>query len=182
MIRALIYDLDNTIFPVRSISDELFAGLFKLIDENTRDIDKNDINSAKEEITRRPFQKIADEYGFSDELKQQATELLRRLTYDKPIIPFDDYRYIKGLQADKFLVTTGFMKLQSSKVKMLGLATDFKQVYIVDPDTTDKTKKDIFKEILRKYNYKPDEVLVIGDDPESEISEAKKTRYKNRVI
>ncbi|RYE19390.1 MAG: HAD family hydrolase [Sphingobacteriales bacterium] len=178
MIRALIYDLDNTVYPVKSISEDLFADLFKLIDENTEGISQNDINSAKEEVTRRPFQKIADEYGFSEELKQQATELLRTLTYNKPMEPYADYIYVKSFQPDKFLVTTGFIKMQSSKVKMLGIAGDFKQVYIVDPDTTDKTKKDIFEGILQKYNYKTNEVLVIGDDPESEISEAKKVGIK----
>ncbi|RYE20640.1 MAG: HAD family hydrolase [Sphingobacteriales bacterium] len=173
MIRALIIDLDNTIYPVKSISDELFGGLFKLIDDLAEGISKADIAAAKEEVTRRPFQKIADEYGFSDEMKQQAVELLKVLTYDKLMQPYDDYKHIKTLQTDKFLVTTGFIKMQTSKVKMLGVAADFKQVYIVDPETTDKTKRHIFADILKKYNYKNEEVLVVGDDPESEIKEAK---------
>ncbi|RYY33135.1 MAG: HAD family hydrolase [Sphingobacteriaceae bacterium] len=172
MIRALIYDLDNTIYPVKSISDELFAGLFKIIDEDPG-LSKADIAAAKEEVTRRPFQKIADEYGFSNDLKQQGIELLETLTYNKPMQAFDDFKYVKSLQVDKFLVTTGFIRMQSSKVKMLDIAADFKKVYIVDPQTTDKTKRHFFLNILEKYNYSKDEVLVVGDDPESEIKEAK---------
>lgn len=173
MIRALIYDLDNTIYPVKSISDELFAELFNLMDEYADSVDQSDMAAAKEEVTRRPFQKIADEYGFSDELKQKAVEHLRELTYDKPMQAFDDYKYVKSLQVDKFLVTTGFTKMQTSKVKLLDLNSDFKQIYIVDPETTDKTKRHIFLDIIEKYKYNKDEVLVVGDDPESEIKEAK---------
>lgn len=173
MIRALIYDLDNTIYPVKSISDELFADLFNLMDEYADGVNKSDMAAAKEEVTRRPFQKIADEYGFNDELEQKAIEHLRQLTYDKPMQAFDDYKYVKSLQVDKFLVTTGFTRLQTSKVKMLNLDSDFKQIYIADPETTEKTKRHFFLDILNKYNYKKEEVLVIGDDPESEIKEAK---------
>ncbi|GAA4920424.1 HAD family hydrolase [Mucilaginibacter defluvii] len=178
MIRALIYDLDNTIYPVESIADEVFAGLFKLIDNQAEGISSSDIQTAKNELTRRPFQKVADEYGLSDDLKAQAAELLRNLTYNKPMQAFDDYRYVKTLAVDKFLVTTGFVKLQNSKVKMLGIVGDFKQIYVVDPESTEKTKRQMFTQILEKFNYKAEEVLIIGDDPESEIKEAKAVGIK----
>ena len=42
-------------------------------------------------------------------------------------------------------------------------------MYIIDPATTDKVKKDIFKEILQSKDYYPHEEMVIGDDPDSEI-------------
>lgn len=178
MIRALIYDLDNTVYPAKSIAGELFADLFKLIEEQGDGLSSSDIETAKEEMTKRPFQKIADELGFSDSLIEQATELLRNLTYNKPMLAYDDYRYVKTLPVDKFLVTTGFVKLQNSKIKMLNVAGDFKQIYVVDPDSTEKTKRHMFTQILEKYNYSADEVLIIGDDPESEIKEAKAVGIK----
>ncbi|MCC8409053.1 HAD family hydrolase [Mucilaginibacter sp. UR6-1] len=178
MIRALIYDLDNTIYPVESIADDVFAGLFKLIDDLAEGISASDIQTAKNELTRRPFQKVADQFGFSDDLKEQAAELLRNITYNKPMQAYDDYRYVKTLAVEKFLVTTGFVKLQNSKVKMLGIAGDFKQIYVVDPDSTEKTKRHIFTQILEKFNYKAEEVLIVGDDPESEIKEAKAVGIK----
>jgi putative hydrolase of the HAD superfamily len=59
--------------------------------------------------------------------------------------------------------------MQQSKIRSLGINDDFKEVFIIDNTKTDKVKKDIFEEILKKYDYKPEEVLVVGDDPESEI-------------
>ena len=35
-----------------------------------------------------------------------------------------------------------------------------------------RTEKDVFSDILLRYTYQPDEVLVIGDDPDSEIKAA----------
>jgi putative hydrolase of the HAD superfamily len=76
MKRVLILDLDNTIYPVSSIADHLFAKLFKLIDENLGEADRQAAEKAKHELTRRPYQHVADEFGFSDELKQQGMQML----------------------------------------------------------------------------------------------------------
>ena len=66
-------------------------------------------------------------------------------------------------------MTTGFYKLQKSKIDASGVRKDFREVYIIDPATTAKVKKDIFKEILQSNGYCPHEEMVIGDDPDSEI-------------
>jgi putative hydrolase of the HAD superfamily len=62
--------------------------------------------------------------------------------------------------------------MQQSKVKGLQLEKDFKEIFIIDPTTTGESKKNVFEKIMNKYAYKPEEVLVIGDDPESEIKAA----------
>ena len=169
MKRALILDLDNTIYPVSSIADKLFGPLFKLIDEELGEEDSQAAEKAKHELTRRPYQHVADEYGFSEELKAKGTELLRNCTYEEPMQAYAEYNDIRTIPIDKFLVTTGFTKLQMSKVRMLDIAGDFKKVYVVDPDQSGQTKGDIFKKIMQENGYTTEEVLVIGDDPQSEI-------------
>jgi putative hydrolase of the HAD superfamily len=79
MKRVLILDLDNTIYPVSSIADHLFARLFKLIDENLGEADRQAAQNAKEELTRRPYQHVADEFGFSHELKEQGMQMLANI-------------------------------------------------------------------------------------------------------
>jgi putative hydrolase of the HAD superfamily len=173
MKRALILDLDNTIYPVNSIADKLFKELFDLIDNDLGEQDKQAANKAKEELTRRPYQQVADEFGFSEELKSKGTELLRNLTYDEPMQAYKEYEDIRSIDIDKYLVTNGFTKLQLSKVDALNIRNDFKNVYVVDPDESDKTKGDIFKKIMSENGYSTEEVLVIGDDLQSEIKFAK---------
>lgn len=166
--KALILDLDNTIYSAQSIGDELFKTLFELI-ENSGEF-SGDMNEIRADIMRKPFQLVAEEYQFSESLNRQSTELLQDLTYEGEIEPFEDYAELKKLPIDKFLVTTGFMKLQQSKVQGLNLDADFKEIHIIDPASSKLSKKDVFIGIVKRYEYELAEVLVIGDDPYSEIS------------
>jgi putative hydrolase of the HAD superfamily len=172
MKRALILDLDNTIYPVSSIADNLFAQFFELLEQHP-DLDPSIIHNAKIEITRRPFQHVADDFNFSPSLKNKGVELLKTISYNEPMQPYPDYAHIRKIELDKFLVTTGFTNLQNSKVKQLGLTGDFKEIHIIDPEISTKTKQDVFKELMDKYGYAPADLLVIGDDPLSEIQAAR---------
>jgi len=172
MKRALILDLDNTIYPVSSIADNLFKQLFELIDQYSDEMDYENIERAKYELTRRPYQLVADECNFCEELKNKGMELLKNVTYDLPMKPYEAYQHIRTIPLHKFLVTTGFTKLQRSKIKMLDIEGDFEEVHIVDPEVTDWKKKDVFQDIMDRHHYSPEDVLVIGDDPESEIKAA----------
>jgi len=168
--KAVIFDLDNTIYSVHSIGEEVFASLFALILKNGNHA--QNIDKIKDEIMRKPFQLVAREYDFSEDLTTKGTALLKDLEYTGKIEPFDDYRFVKDLAVDKFLVTTGFLKLQQSKIEGMKIRNDFKEIHIVDPSTSDQTKKDVFGEIIETYGYDKSEVLVVGDDPHSEIKAA----------
>jgi putative hydrolase of the HAD superfamily len=171
MKKALILDLDNTIYPVSSIQENLFGELFHFIDvaEHLSVQVKLD---AKDELTRRPYHWVAEKYNFGDELKDKGNNLLKNIAYERPMQPFEDYAYLRSIPLLKFLVTTGFTRLQWSKVKMLDIEKDFAEIHIVDPELSTQTKKDVFADILSRHNLNTEEVLVIGDDPESEIKAA----------
>ncbi|AKD04706.1 HAD family hydrolase [Pontibacter korlensis] len=169
--KALILDLDNTIYPVPSIGDELFKPLFDLITDCGEY--KGEFEEIKKDMMRIPFQKVAKKYEFSEQLTEKGDQLLKDLTYDKEMSPFEDYATIRDISCKKFLVTTGYTKMQQSKVDRLGLEKDFDEVHIVDPSISGKTKKDIFKDILDRHGFDATDVLVVGDDPESEIKAGK---------
>ena len=120
---------------------------------------------------RTPFRLVAQRFGFSNELTAEAIALQENLEYHDPIATFEDYPEIKNIPGERFLVTTGFEKMQFSKIKQMGIENDFKEIHVVNPVLT--SKKEVFADILKRYNYSPDEVLVVGDDPESEIAAAK---------
>jgi putative hydrolase of the HAD superfamily len=73
---------------------------------------------------------------------------------------------------DKYLVTTGFRNMQQSKVDRMGLQHDFLEIHIVDPSTSNKTKKDVFADIVQRHGYAKEDVLIVGDDLHSEIKAA----------
>ena len=168
-VKAIIYDLDNTLFPVSAIGEKLFGPVFKLIEQSGQHHDQMD--AIKYATMRTPFRIVAQRNNLSRELTNKAIELQETLTYNEPIDPFEDYPEIKNITADRFLVTTGFKNMQMSKIRQLGIANDFNEVHVVNPVET--SKKEVFADILTRYDYAPHEVLVVGDDPESEIKAAK---------
>ena len=168
--KALLLDLDNTIFPVPQIGHRLFAPLFELLEQEG--IPTHELNKIKDEVMRRPFQLVAEEHHFNEDLTSKCIEVLKELSYNDPIEPYEDYVHIQRLPHDKFIVTTGFRKMQQSKVDQLGLARDFKEVHIIDPTTTKQLKKDVFAEIVHRHGYAKEDVLIIGDDLHSEIKAA----------
>lgn len=172
MKKALILDLDNTLFSTPSIGDKLFADLYYLLEINGNEFE-GDLEDIKKDINRKPFTVVAKQYNMSQLLYNEALKLLVNLTYNEPIEPFSDYNEVNKIACDKFLVTSGFPKLQNSKVRQLGIENDFKEIFIVDTVMTNNTKKKVFEGILHDFNYDASEVIVIGDDPESEISAAK---------
>jgi putative hydrolase of the HAD superfamily len=172
MKKAIIFDLDNTIYPVSSIADNLFNQLFALIDAKAVHLSAETIGAAKDELKRRHYRLVAEKFGFGDALTDEGENLLKDMAYQLPMQPFEDYPPLKELPQDKFLVTTGFTKLQWSKVEQLGIKEDFKEIHIVDPMLSKQSKKDVFADIIERHQYLKEEVLVIGDDPESEIKAA----------
>ena len=64
------------------------------------------------------------------------------------------------------------MKMQQSKVDAMHLQSDFKEIHIIDPETTNKVKKDLFIELVGRHNYDKSQVLITGDDLYSEIKAA----------
>jgi len=167
--KAIIYDLDNTIFPVSSIGDKLFGPLFDLITESGQHNDSMD--AIKYAIMRTPFRIVAQRHNFSDELTQKGIDIQETIDYKDEMNTFEDYPEIKNIPGERFLVTTGFRTMQLSKIRQLGITEDFKEVHVINPVET--TKREVFADILKRYDYQPDEVLVVGDDPESEIAAAK---------
>lgn len=169
--KAIILDLDNTIYPVSSIGDRLFKSLFSLILESGEY--KGDFGQIRFEIMRRPFQYIADEFLFSESLKADCFKLLANLTYDDKMQPFEGYQTLLTLPCRRFLVTTGYTKMQHSKIQQLGIENDFEAIFVIDPDQSNLTKRDLFEKILADHNLNIYDVLVVGDDLNSEILHAK---------
>jgi putative hydrolase of the HAD superfamily len=168
--KAIIYDLDNTIYPVHSIGESLFEPFLKLLNEYGAHADN--INAIKNDMMRKPYQVVAAEHNFNAELNERGLDLIQTMTYTGPINYFEDYPLIKNIPAERFLVTTGFYDLQYSKINGMGIADDFLEIHVVDPLTTNRTKQDVFVDIMRRHAYTVHDVLVVGDDPASEIKAA----------
>jgi len=166
-MKLLIFDLDNTLF-------DTYGQLgVRVIDDIVRRMKKAGLTPIQEnEIRRRysftSFRVIAKELRLSSELSDIGMEAYTDMDLSH-ITPFPDINVIKGLKQKKVLVTSGSRDVQLKKVKILKMKDLFDEV-IVDEANSLENKQRIFAELVQKYEVKPEEVLVIGDNNESEIS------------
>lgn len=170
MKKALIFDLDDTIYPTKSVADEMHADLYELIRPH---VSEEVFQHIREDILTTPFQKVADRYALNKQLKEAGLKLCLDMDFNGSMETFEDYKFAMDNNAQKFLVTAGYTKLQKSKIRQLGIEKDFKEIIIADPYTSNLSKADVFKQIMDRHQYTPADVLVIGDNPESEIASAK---------
>ncbi len=169
MKRAYFVDLDNTIYFTAPYVDVLMKPLFDLLEDEGLGVDGPKFEEAKKEMMRKPFQKVAETFGFPQEMIKKGIHFLQHYEVQSPLKVHEEYRYIQALPGDKFIVTAGFERMQRSKLPLLGIESDIKELYVVDLTRKKETKKDGFLYLLEKYKLDPKEVLVIGDDETSEI-------------
>jgi len=169
MKKAYFIDLDNTIYFTKPNVDVLLGPLYAFLEKEDLGINKADFERAKQEMLRIPFQKVANKYNFNAQATENAIGFLKERELTQPMDVHNEYHYIKTLQGLKIVVTAGFQKTQSTKLDMLGITADFDELFVVDNTKMPGTKKDAFLVLMRKYKLSPTDILVIGDDADSEI-------------
>jgi putative hydrolase of the HAD superfamily len=169
-VKAVIFDLDNTIYPVAPFGERMFSSLFRLIEENGGYT--GTMEEIRTEVMKTPYPKVASMFRFSDALKAECLRLLENLPVDFTLEPFEDYPKARNLPSRKFLVTSGFKTLQYNKIKSLGIENDFEEIHIADHTTPRSSKKEVFADIMSRHGFESYELVVVGDDPNSEIQAA----------
>lgn len=167
---AIILDLDYTIFQTNSIDRKVTDPFFEnlLTNLNPFFTDK-EIERIFEDLWKDSWDVVIDRYRIPKGIFAKSVKVLESSPLELEISTYTDYQYIKNYSIDKFLVTTGLTFLQKAKIKALNLENDFKEIIINDRLIEVKTKLDIFRELIEKYNLVPEKTYVIGDNHDSEI-------------
>ncbi|WP_258100105.1 HAD family hydrolase [Marinoscillum pacificum] len=182
MIKALILDLDDTIYPTKSLGAENFEGFFDLLSRYNDSVSEDDLNRAKHMMWVKPIHVVAEEFGFSERMYEKSMEFFHQPDFRFEIQPFEDFLEIINLELPMYLVTTGPVQLQEPKIDSLKIRHLFVQIIIDDPMHSSGGKIEAFREILQNHLLDPSEVLVIGDNPESEIKAAKELGITTALI
>lgn len=172
MTKAIIFDLDSCLSAADEVGRDLYEPAFEAIRKaNHGVISEAALNEAFEEAWRIPFDVIARTHGFSKEMFEAGWDEFTRIVVTKPMRGYGDLDVLKELAPPKFLVTSGFRRLQESKVAMLGIGPLFAEVLIDAIDESHRVHKEgFFKRILETHALSPSEALVVGDNPDSEIA------------
>ena len=171
MIKALIFDLDNCLAAANEVGEDLFAPAFAAMkNANRGTLTDDQLAEAFQEIWRHPLDFVASKFGFSQEMLAAGWKVFSQTVVERPMKGYGDLAILRELPFDLYLVTSGFRALQESKVKALQVAELFRGIEIDAIDEDDrKGKQGIFTSILERKGLRPEEVIVVGDNPDSEI-------------
>jgi putative hydrolase of the HAD superfamily len=172
MIKAMIFDLDSCLAAANEVGDQLLAPAFQAIREANRGaVSEVALTAAFADCWRFPFDFVADKYGFSPAMRAAGVQALSQTEVQQPMHGYGDLAVLAELPVKLFLVTSGFRRLQESKVKALGIGYLFTKIHVDAIDEPGpKGKLGAFQEILKAHQLLPREVLVVGDNPDSEIA------------
>lgn len=174
-IQAIIFDLDNCLAPGKAVGNDFFDAVFNLwSDDRTSHLSEKDIENAVADFWVHPTDWVAKKYGFSEILIRATFRQLSKMGATSPIAGYSDLFLLAEFPQTLYLVTSGFKTLQQSKIQHLGIKNQFKQIFVDDVLATNRLgKKGLFKQIAQQGNYAPEHLLVVGDNPESELKAGK---------
>jgi FMN phosphatase YigB (HAD superfamily) len=172
MTKAIIFDLDSCLSAADEVGRNLYQPAFDAIrNANHGTIPESSLDEALEESWRIPFDVIAKTHGFSKEMFEAGWNMFKQITVTKPMHGYGDLHVLKELSPAKYLVTSGFRRLQESKVDMLGVRPLFTEILIDAIDEPNRIHKEgLFKQILESRHLHPRDVLIVGDNADSEIA------------
>ena len=180
MIRAAVFDLDNTLYDSTTIPRELLAPCVLAVRRaniGPQAVPADVLESAIQAAYRFGFLTVAQRRELPAFLRMAWREVYQHIRITGPLHPYPDVLpALDALPLLKLLLTTGFRGIQESKIEALGIAGRFEAVYIdtLDGGTLDggigMGKRRLLEEILVTHRLAPEETLVIGDSPENEIA------------
>lgn len=172
MTKALIFDLDNCLAPATEVGKDLYEPAFQAIREaNDGTVPGEVLEEALAEAWRHPLDWVAAKYGFSAAMLDAGRQVFTAMEVKRPMHAYDDLASIVDLPVQRFLVTSGFRRLQESKIKALGLAPLFTSTFVDALDEPERLGKGgLFEKILADHKLSPAEVMVVGDSAHSEIA------------
>jgi FMN phosphatase YigB (HAD superfamily) len=174
MIRALICDLDNTLYSARSVPRATLQPLFDAVraaNQAGAILPEPQLDDALEACWDRSFDEVARDYALPPALCQAWAAAAVQLQVTEPLQLYPDISVLWTLSLRLFLVTTGYRRFQESKIAALNLADRFHAIYVDALGETIRTGKEgLFRRLIAEHQLRPRDVVVLGDNEDSEIA------------
>lgn len=170
-----IFDLDNCLIDARSVGP-LFEPAFEAVRRaNQGALAPAVLEAALNQCWYTAFDLVADRYGFTPAMRAAGWGEFLQMEVRTPLQGYPDLALVPSIPLRRYLVTSGFRRLQNSKIDALGIRPWFEDV-IIDAldDKDDETapphgKRPVFERILAREGCTPQQLLVVGDNPLSEL-------------
>lgn len=171
MIKAVFFDLDNCLAAADETGRGHFAPMYAAVRAaNHGALEEAGLEAAFEDTWVHAFDFVARKHGFTDAMYQAGYAALTQVEITAPMFGYGDLQVVPELDCRKFLITSGFRRLQESKVRALGIGGWFERMIVDAVDEPPRSgKQGHFERILAETGLATSEVLVVGDNPDSEI-------------
>lgn len=169
--QVAIFDLDNCLLDARAVGP-LFEPAFDAIRQaNQGALTPAVLEQALYQCWFTAFDLVATRYRFTPAMRQAGWQQFSQMQVTGRLDGYPDIALLPEIAVRRYLVTSGFRRLQASKIEALGIRPWFEDVFIdaIDEDRL-HGKRHIFEQILQAERCEPWQVLVVGDNPLSELS------------
>jgi FMN phosphatase YigB (HAD superfamily) len=173
-VPAIIFDLDNCLAAADEVGEQLLEPVFAAIrTANDGALTESELDAAFRDCWVHAFDFVAAAHDFSPAMLAAGWEVFRGIEVRTPMRGYGDLGLLPSLGERRFLVTSGFRRLQESKVRALDIEAYFDAIVVDAIDEPDRRGKErIFLDLMRRFCLGPKDVLVVGDNAESELAAA----------
>lgn len=167
-----IFDLDNCLLDARAVGPLFEPALNAVRQANQGALAPAVLEEALNQCWYTAFDLVAERYGFTETMREAGWRQFSQMQVTAPLQGYSDMGLVPRIPLRRYLVTSGFRRLQDSKIDALGIRPWFEQVVIdaIDDPSGARGKQAIFEQILVREGCAPQAALVVGDNPLSELA------------
>lgn len=194
MIKAVLIDIDDTIFDFEKCSKNSFLKTLEKFNLKFKEEDFSYFNKVndilwtkqklgeiniKEVFIKRDY--LMDKYFNLDIEKGLFNDLFVKFLYDE-IEMVDGIEDLLLYLSDKYKIFTasnGIFKMQENRLKKSNLYKYFDNIFVSDKIGFEKPDKKFFQKIMDLTKFSNDDLIVIGDSIKSDIIGAKNSKIKS---
>lgn len=173
MIKAIVFDLDDTLISERDYIKSGFKYVSKIISDRYK-LDNNEVYEVMRELfkesSKNVFNRVLDNFNIKYK-KEEVLYLVKEYREHKPNIEFykDVIPIINKLRNNGYklgIITDGYKETQNKKIDVLNCKTLFDEIIITDELGKEywKPHERSYKLMSKKLNVDLSEMVYIGDN------------------
>jgi putative hydrolase of the HAD superfamily len=182
-VRAVIFDLDNVLYNERDYIFAAFHSIARFLSERCR-YSKDEVYSKlvcdfekKGSLYPRLFNDVLNDFGLDQNLVPEILRLYATVDAKIELFPAASSMLLslRGFGLKLALVTNGSIRIQSNKIRLLGVEKFFGVVVFAreTPSSKEKPHPDAYINALQKLGVRAEETVCVGDNPYTDFWGAK---------
>jgi FMN phosphatase YigB (HAD superfamily) len=164
MDTGYIFDLDFCIADPRTMGEEFIDPLMRMLKDSNYhfgfEVSPDMETQIRQDLWSMSLDRVVRKHNIPNRVANAICAIYRELEAPNSIAHYGDLNHLGQIDGDMVLVTTGFYKLQRSKIAKLSLHR-FLEAEVDAIDMLHPGKKALFAEIANRYGWR--KIYVVGD-------------------